>query len=95
MEMEVALEEEIIRQMQEDNERDVSAMIEKWKNSEIRPSVRAYYDMKWQKRSSGRRYDSMTGHGLLIGHHTQKVLAYVVKSKDCITCRRHAYTSSL
>ena len=42
--------------------------------------------MGWQKRSSGRRYDSLSGHGLFIGKHTKKVLAYCVKSKECITC---------
>ena len=43
--------------------------------------------MGWQKRSSGLRYDSLSGHGLAIGVLTQKVLAFKVKTKDCMICR--------
>ena len=32
------------------------------------------YDMGWNKRSSGTRYDSISGHGLMIGGYSKKVL---------------------
>ena len=44
--------------------------------------------MGWSKRSSGNRYDSKSGHAMLFGEHTKKVLGYVVKCKECSTCNR-------
>ena len=44
------------------------------------------YDMGWQKRSSGRKYDSMSGVGTMLGNESGKVIAYGVRSKDCRTC---------
>ena len=44
------------------------------------------YDMGWQKRSSGRRYDSPSGHGLLVGQKNKSVLCHKVFSKWCRTC---------
>lgn len=44
------------------------------------------YDMGWQKRSSGRRYDSLSGVGAIVGSKTKKILSYGVKQKDCRKC---------
>ena len=44
------------------------------------------YDMGWQKRSSGRKYDSASGVGAMIGNETGKIVDYGVKSKDCRIC---------
>ena len=44
------------------------------------------YDMGWQKRSSGRRYDSKSGHAFLIGLTTNKIIGVVVFCKDCRKC---------
>ena len=38
------------------------------------------YDIWWQARGSGRSYNSMTGHGTLIGHHTGTIVGYGAKS---------------
>jgi hypothetical protein len=40
--------------------------------------VQASFDMGWQVRSSGHKYASPTGHGLLIGTLTKKVLDSVI-----------------
>ena len=45
------------------------------------------YDMGWNKRSSGNKYDSMSGHGFLLGGNTKKIMNYRCMSKACTTCR--------
>ena len=40
------------------------------------------YDMVWQKRSTGRIYDSLSGHGFIIGCSTGKVVALAVREKN-------------
>jgi len=42
--------------------------------------------MGWQKRGSGRCYDSKSGVGTMIGNKTGKIVAYDVRSKDCRKC---------
>ena len=44
------------------------------------------YDMGWQKRGSGRSYNSSTGVGTSIGEKSGKILAFSVKNKDCRIC---------
>ena len=44
------------------------------------------YDMGWNKRSSGNKYDSLSGHGLLIGCRSGKVIGALVTSKICSVC---------
>ena len=44
------------------------------------------YDMGWQKRSSGKRYDSKSGHAFLIGLKTQKIVGVVLFCKECQIC---------
>ena len=43
-------------------------------------------DNGWQKRSSGRAYNSPTGQNLGLGGYTKKVLYYVLLSKRCKLC---------
>jgi hypothetical protein len=38
-------------------------------------------DMGWNKRSSGRRYDSLSGHAFLVGRHTRKALTKAIISQ--------------
>lgn len=45
-------------------------------------------DGGWQKRSSGRTYDSPSGHNLLVDCRTKRVLDCVVYSKKCSICDR-------
>ena len=44
------------------------------------------YDMGWKKCSTGRIYDSISGHGFMIGTSTGKVVDAGVKSKKCTKC---------
>ena len=44
------------------------------------------YDMGWQKRSSGHKFDSPSGHGFLVGCRTRKVIGHVTYSKWCRVC---------
>ena len=44
------------------------------------------FDMGWQKRSTGRVYDSMSGHGFIIGCRTKNVVGFGLKKKKCSNC---------
>ncbi|XP_071581489.1 uncharacterized protein [Temnothorax nylanderi] len=46
------------------------------------------YDAGWQKKGSGRLYNSLTGHGTAIGYYSGKVIAYGTRVKRCISCER-------
>uniref|UniRef100_A0A7S0C7E0 Mutator-like transposase domain-containing protein n=1 Tax=Proboscia inermis TaxID=420281 RepID=A0A7S0C7E0_9STRA len=45
------------------------------------------YDMGWQKRSTGRVYDSISGHGYIIGCRTGKILGMQVRQTKCKKCQ--------
>ena len=47
------------------------------------------YDMGWQKRGSGRSYDSKSGVGTAIGNTTGKICGYAIRIKDCRKCQYH------
>jgi len=51
--------------------------------------IEVSYDMGWQVRSSGGKYGSRTGYGLLIGARTKKVLDSTLFNKKCTLCTRH------
>ena len=62
----------------------------KWENNDpdrMEVSIAVSYDMGWQKRSSGRKYDSMSGHGILVGCRTGQVIEVEVLSKVCNRCQ--------
>ena len=44
------------------------------------------FDMGWNKRSSGHKYDSLSGHAFIIGVYTRRIIDYVVFSKSCSIC---------
>jgi len=46
------------------------------------------YDMGWQKRASGVQYNSSSGHGFLVGAHSNRILGHVCYSKNCAKCSR-------
>ena len=55
----------------------------------IRPlQLSASYDMGWNKRSTGRVYDSLSGHAFLIGCRSGKVISFGVRAKKCAKCSR-------
>jgi hypothetical protein len=54
------------------------------------PQIFVSMDMGWNKRSSGRRYDSLSGHCCLVGQRTRRPILKAVKSKFCRYCSAHA-----
>ena len=46
------------------------------------------YDMRWQKRAGERVYDSLSGHGYIIGWRSKKVIFFGILKK-CPTCIAH------
>ena len=81
-----ALDEEVLLQLQSEG-RECDFI--KWKNGKLdyKPELTISYDMGWQQRSSGRKYDSDSGHGLLIGMHSRKIIGFKIKSKQCRICK--------
>lgn len=70
--MEKALEDEIRLTLQSKNR---IGDYEKWKRKELAPEkvgIVVAYDMGWNKRSTGTRYYSISGHGVAIGQLTKK-----------------------
>ena len=59
-----------------------------YKNKKLNAALTVSFDMGWQKRSSGNRYDSISGHALKIGVLSDKILTAAVSSKMCITCSK-------
>ena len=53
-----------------------------------KPRLTMFFNMKWQKHSIGRLYDSASVHGLIIGVHTKNTIDIVILSKDCQKCIR-------
>ena len=56
-------------------------------HKDIRVGITASTDMGWQKRSSGHRYDSPSGHMFFIGALTKKIIAFQLFSKNCSICK--------
>ena len=57
-----------------------------WKKSEFPIGITVSYDMGWNKRSSGKTYDSLSGHALMIGALSKKIVSARVVNKECSTC---------
>jgi hypothetical protein len=51
------------------------------------PKLSASFDMAWQQRNSGNRYNSASGHALFVGGKTRLPISYILKSKLCCYCR--------
>jgi len=54
-----------------------------------KPFISVGMDMGWQKRASGHRYDSSSGHAFLVGMRTRKPVAMCLKSAFCRVCCFH------
>jgi hypothetical protein len=50
------------------------------------PALSASFDMGWQQQSSGRRYNSPSGHVFFVGGYCWKPIAIQVKSRICNYC---------
>ncbi|CAC5424249.1 unnamed protein product [Mytilus coruscus] len=58
------------------------------RESDGNDNVTVSVDAAWQRRGSGRSYDSLTGHCSMIGLKTGKVINYKWRSKACRICQR-------
>jgi hypothetical protein len=47
------------------------------------PKLNVSFDMGWQQRSSGNRYNSPSGHALLVGGNTRKPVALCISRASC------------
>ena len=82
--MKEALEEEIKLSVSEE-------LFERWKKGDATSKeveLTCSYDMGWNKRSSGHKYDSISGHGFLMGGMNKKILNHRCLSKVCARCSR-------
>ena len=50
------------------------------------PAISASFDMGWQQRSSGVKYNSPSGHAFFVGGLSRKPIAVRVKSRICNYC---------
>ncbi|XP_071652436.1 uncharacterized protein [Temnothorax longispinosus] len=57
-------------------------------NQEESVKIVVSYDAGWQKRGTGRAYNSLSGQGSLIGHRSKLILGYAVRCKACAFCTR-------
>ena len=53
------------------------------------------YNMGWQKRATGRIYDSLSGHGYFIGCLSKNIVRYGLMKKKCSVCNRLNSTSTV
>ena len=51
--------------------------------------------MGWSKRSTGKVYDSLSGHGYLVGARTGKVVRMGVLCKKCSICCAHNRSNNI
>ena len=54
--------------------------------------LKAGYDMGWQRKGSGRAYNSRSGHGVLIGTESEKILSYGTRISNCKQCEVNKVT---
>lgn len=54
------------------------------------PAITVILNGRWSKRSHKHSYNAKLGMGVIIGHHTQKLLYMGVKNKDYTACIRES-----
>jgi hypothetical protein len=87
---------EEVRLTMEASDAHSNANFELWKDSltndtllpesKIPATIDGSFDMAWQQKGSGHKYDSQSGHGCIVGHLTRKVVALSIKCKLCNFC---------
>ena len=62
---------------------------EEWsKTSEGEKGITVSYDMGWQKRGTGKSYNSLSGVGHMFGQNSGKLVGVCTFSKRCAVCER-------
>ena len=64
----------------------VTGVLYRTKEKKNKVKLTVQYDMVWQKRSSGRRYDSSSGHAFIIGGREKEIIRMVLYCKACRKC---------
>ena len=84
---EEALQNEIKDTLEHNNHSyvDWCALSDKEKNNN-KVKLTVTYDMGWKKRSSGRRYDSSSGHAFIIGGRSKGIIEIVLYFKAFSKC---------
>ena len=75
--MEEAIEDEVRLTLNNDNEYIT------YKKDNLHFGIIFSFDMGWDKRCSGNRYDSFSEHALMIGYLSKAIVAAIVSSKMC------------
>ena len=85
--IEEALQEEIKDTLEGINQSygEWRAQIDNEKNNN-KVKLTVTYDMGWKKRSSGRRYDSSSGHAFIIEARSKGIFGMILYSKACRKC---------
>ena len=85
--IEEALQEEIKHTIEHNNQSygDWCALSDKGENNN-KVKLTVTYDMGWQNRSSGRRYDSSSVYAFIICGRSKGVIGMVIYSKACRKC---------
>ena len=88
--MDDVLIEEISATLKEKNTNKYSTefLVTEIKNTLRAIPISCSYDMGWQKRSTGKVFDSLSGQGYLIGCRSKKVLSFNTMTKSCSICKR-------
>lgn len=89
--LEQNLIEEVILSNQHKPDFSLLTWMEHWQKEipmavEDMPRIKVSCNMGWQKRSSGRRYDSHSGHAMAVGTMTRESVWYWLMSKHCRIC---------
>ena len=85
--IEEALQEEIKDTLERNNQSYGEWCAQTYnENNNNKVKLTVTYDMGWQKISSGRRYDSSSGHAFIIGARSKGIIRMVLYSKACQNC---------
>ena len=61
-----------------------------WRQSETEQvKITKLFDMGWNKRNSGNRYDSLSGHTFMVGYYSQIIITGIITVKQCRICSSH------
>ena len=85
--IEEALQKKIKHKLEHNNQScgEWCALSDKEKNNN-KVKLTVTYNMGWQKRSSGRRYDSSSGHAFIIGARSKGIIVMVLYSNAFRNC---------
>ena len=81
--LEMEIKETLVNEKGEDYYKE---WINKKQGEREKVGLTVSYNIGWNKRSSGNRYDSLSGHAFIIGAYTRRIIGCVIFSKICATC---------